>query len=89
MILDVVDAGPFYISMLLFPIVICFIFITIGRYNAYKKNRKNKEKTQFIIFLVMTIILSISMLYLFFYTPLHSRKKPSEPQWHISTYPGD
>ena len=34
MILDVVDAGPFYISMLLFPIVICFIFITIGRYNA-------------------------------------------------------
>ncbi len=86
MILDVVDTGPIFMSMLLFPIVIIFIFITIGRFNAYKKNRKNKEKTQFIIFLVITIILSISMLYLFFYTP---EKKPYENQWqNISTYDG-
>lgn len=86
MILDVVDTGPIFMSMLLFPIVIIFIFITIGRFNAYKKNRKNKEKTQFIIFLVITIILSVSMLYLFFYTP---EKKPYENQWqNISTYDG-
>lgn len=82
MILDVVDTGPMYMSMLLFPIFIIFLFITIGRFNAYKKN--NKEKTQFIIFLIITIILSVSMIYLFFYTP---EKKPYENQWqNISTY---
>ena len=44
MILDVVDTGPMYMSMLLYPIFIIFLFITIGRFDAYKKIRIIKKK---------------------------------------------
>ena len=84
MILDIIDTGPMFMIMDLFPIFIIFLFITIGRFNAYKKNKNNKEKTQFIIFLTITIILAVSLIYLFFNRP---ENKPYEEQWqNISTY---
>lgn len=76
MILDVVDMGHFYIGMLLIPIVICFVFITIGRYKAYKKD--NNKKNQFNTFLTITIILAVIMLFLLFYFPKH---KPFNNEW--------
>ena len=42
MILDIIDTGPMFLSMDLFPIFIIFLFLTIGRFNAYKKNKNNK-----------------------------------------------
>ena len=61
MILDVVDTGPMYMSMLLFPIFIIFLFITIGRFNAYKKN-KNKLTYWVPVSIVFTSIIESDIL---------------------------
>lgn len=84
MILDLIDPGVTFIGMLLVGLVICFIILTIGRFIAYKKNKSNNKKNQFNFFLIITIILAVSMIYLFFYI---LEKKPYENQWqNISTY---
>lgn len=87
MMLDVVYVGDLYLSIILIPVAIILIFITIGRYNAYKKNSNNKTKIQFNVFLIITLVLNIYILFTIFYRP---PRKPYETEWHnISNYRGD